>query len=162
MLPWRRWLPRRRIEVYLNAYTRTLVGVTERASPVAVYKVAGLCCAWQPTTPVIIRLRANKVLLGSFAERANKLITSRPIYCYARALALTSYRAGGMKQSTLGKFFGAKTPDAAPSKPKIARAGAGGGATGSASPPVLKEQTNGSEKKRSREASHFLQKFQQT
>ena len=156
MLPWRRWLSRRRIEVFLSAYTRAPVCIPERASPVAVYKVAGLCCAWQPTTPVVLRFRANEVLLGSFAERAQKSITSRPSYCHAQALALTSYRASGMKQSTLGKFFGAKTPDAAPPKPKIARAGMGGGATGSASPPVLKEQTNGSEKKRSREASHFL------
>lgn len=156
MLPWRRWLPRRRIELYLNAYTRAPVCAPERALPVADYKVAGLCCAWQPVTPVILRFRANKVLLGSFAERAHKLITSRPLYCHARALALTSYRAGRMKQSTLGKFFGAKIPDAAPTKPKKARAGAGGGASGSASPPVLKEQTNGSEKKRSREASHCL------
>ena len=155
MLPWRRWLPRRRIALYLNAYTRAPVCAPERASPVAVYKVAGLCCAWQPVTPVILRFRANKILLGSFAERAHKVITSRPIYCHARALVLTS-SSSRMKQSTLGKFFGAKTPDAAPPKPKKARAGMGGGASVSASPPVLKEQTNGSEKKRSREASHCL------
>jgi hypothetical protein len=170
MLPWRRCLLYSPVVPYIYTHCSSALPSPARFAPCCT--VAVPCCAWQPVVASARRARAPVAVQGTGGALRGgfHILTRLHQFHHASTLGLTLHSAARMKQATLSKNFGAKPPKQAtkqttlsklfgakpPTKAPAAKANAvpaDQAARDSASPPVLAETVNNSEKKkRPREA----------
>jgi len=174
MLPWRRCLLYSPVAPYICTRYSSALLWPARFAPCCT--VAVPCCAWQPVVASARQARPPEALQGTGGALRGSFYNSTRLHQFhhASTLGLTLHSAARMKQATLSKLFGAKPPKQAakqttlskhvgakpPTKAPAAKADAAPAdpaARDSASPPVLAETVNNSEKKkRPREAGPSL------